>query len=112
MEFKLIDKKDYDDNELWTMVEEFPFKQYPNLYEDEFINLYTCNDYPDYLMGYGKILWNGELCNFTLIRTKMLDDICYDEFTTYSSPITIDEKKAFNVFTEYLEMQQENNKKQ
>lgn len=45
------------------------------------------------MIGYGKILWNGELCDFTLIRTKMLDDICYDEFTTYSSPITIDEKK-------------------
>lgn len=42
MEFKPIDKQDYGDNELWTMVKDYPFKNYPDsLDEDEFINLYT-----------------------------------------------------------------------
>lgn len=54
-------------------------------------------------MGYGKIMWNGELCDFTLIRNKIEADIlAYDEFTIYSSPI--DEEKAFDAFAEYLKL--------
>ena len=105
MEFKPIDKEDYNDNELWTMVKDYPFKSYPDsLDEGEFINLYTCDEYPEYLMGYGKIIWNSELCDFTLIRNKIgMNILAYDEFTTYSSPI--DEEKAFDAFAEYLKLQ-------
>ena len=95
--FKPLDKNLYNHHDLWQ--DKYPLH---TNYEGEFIKLYTCDDYPEYLFGYGKVLWD-KLYDFTLIRTRnQIDNSIYnDDFTTFLS--SINEERAIEVFREYLQ---------
>lgn len=129
VKFNLADIDIYTHEDIWKMVKELmcsTIKEYPpaDMDGDEFINMYLCEEYPEYLFGYGKILYDDKLYDFTLVRSiqvieptskhRLLKGTIFDlpsdkedknsyeeDFTVYMNPI--DEETAFRIFTKKMQ---------
>jgi len=82
--FKLADTTMGTHEELWKMASTVvgsPSDEYPGgLTKDEFVKVYTCDDLPKYLFGYGKVVYDGKLYDFIWIRKKnQIGKVYYDE---------------------------------
>jgi hypothetical protein len=117
--FKLTDEKIGTHEELWKMASTVigsPSDEYPGgPNEDEFVNVYTCDEHPEYLLAYGRLVYGGKHHDFTWLRKKnQIGKVYYDEdpdgpigkLKLESDSIhTVPQSEDFSIYTHRIEYQ-------